>query len=122
MSEQLNIFVITRSLEMHKFTAQFVFIHEFLTLLATMMQFSEDQRLKELFHSFSMGFMPQTVFFLAQATNLYDQSRGEQLAEQFALWDEIHTFHRNYKSSLRPFMTKEVLINQLHKISDKVKD
>lgn len=72
MTEQLNIFIITRSLEMHKFTSQFVLIHDLLAFLATMMQFSEDIHLKELFHSFSTGFLPQTIFFLAQNVNLYD--------------------------------------------------
>ena len=58
---------------MHRFTPQFVLIYEFLTLMATMMKFvDEDSSLKERFHSFSMGFMPQTLFFLAQAANLYD--------------------------------------------------
>jgi len=58
MTEQLNIFLITRALEMHKFTSQYVLINDFLDFLATMMQFSEDPLLKELFHSFSTGFLP----------------------------------------------------------------
>ncbi len=45
MTEQLNIFIITRALEMHKFTFQYVLINDFLEFLATMMQFSEDLRL-----------------------------------------------------------------------------
>ena len=77
MTEQLNIFIITRQLEMNKFTGQFVLIYDFLSFLSTMMQFSEDPRFKEVFHSFSTGFVPQTVFFLAQNTSLYEQSRPE---------------------------------------------
>ena len=40
--------------------------------MGIMMEFSEDPCLKELFHSFSTGFLPQTVFFLAQNVNLYE--------------------------------------------------
>ena len=37
MTEQLNVFIITRSLEMHKFTNQLVLIYDFLGFLSTMM-------------------------------------------------------------------------------------
>ena len=68
----MNIFVITRTIEMHKFTNQMVLVYDFLSFLSTMMQFSEDVHLKELFHSFSTGFLPQTIFFLAQNVSLYE--------------------------------------------------
>ena len=89
MTEQLNIFILTRSVEMHQFTNQLVLIHDFLSFMGTMMEYSEDVCLKELFHSFSTGFLPQTVFFLAQNVSLYEQSRSEQLVEQFHMWDSI---------------------------------
>ena len=89
MTEQLNIFILTRSVEMHQFTNQLVLIHDFLDFMGTMMEYSEDACLKELFHSFSTGFLPQTIFFLAQNVSLYEQSRSEQLLEQFYMWDSI---------------------------------
>lgn len=52
-----------------------VLINDFLDFMCTMMEFSEDLCLKELFHSFSTGFLPQTIFFLAQNVSLYEQSK-----------------------------------------------
>ena len=66
---------------MHKFTGQFILIHDFLNLLSQMLDFSDDPRFKEVFHSFSTGFLPQSVFFLAQNATLFGQSKQEQLAE-----------------------------------------
>ena len=67
LTEQLNIFIITRSAEMHKFTGQFVLIYDFLCLLSQMIEFTDDDpRFKEVYHSFSTGFLPQSIFFLAQ--------------------------------------------------------
>jgi len=40
---------------------------------------SSDERLTELFHAYSTGFMPQTLFFLAQHTAILGQSRYDQL-------------------------------------------
>ena len=65
MSEQLNIFIITRAHELSKFSNQLVLIYDFLGLMSVLVKFSDDARLKEPFHSFTAGFMPQTLFFLA---------------------------------------------------------
>ena len=72
VSEQLNIFIITRATELHNFPSQLCLIDDYMTLLATMMEFNDDAKLKELFHSFSVGFLPQSIFYLAQSTSLHD--------------------------------------------------
>ena len=65
MTEQLNVFVMTRGTELHKFTDQLVLVYDFLHFFSSMITYSQDEKLSELFHAFSTGFMPQTIFFLA---------------------------------------------------------
>ena len=72
MTEQLNVFVMTRGNEMHKFTNQLVLVQDFLHFFSSMVSFCQDEKLAELFYAFSTGFLPQTIFFLAQSTCLYE--------------------------------------------------
>ena len=45
--------------------------------------------MSELFHAYSTGFMPQTIFFLAQHTAICGQLTSEQLMQQFRIWATI---------------------------------
>jgi hypothetical protein len=54
-------------------------IYHFLVFFRNLMHQSSDERLTELFHAYSTGFMPQTLFFLAQHTAILGQSRYDQL-------------------------------------------
>jgi hypothetical protein len=68
MTEQINLFVVTKVAEIHKFPEQQCLIYHFLIFFRTVMHQSNEDRLAELFQAYSTGFMPQTLFFLALHT------------------------------------------------------
>ena len=77
MTEQLNTFVVTRASEIHKFQEQQSLVYHFLVFFRSVMVQSHDERLSELFHTYSTGFLPQTVFFLAQHTAILGQDKSD---------------------------------------------
>ena len=121
MTEQLNVFVMTRGSEMHKFTNQLVLVKDFLHFFSSMVSFCQDEKLAELFYAFSTGFLPQTIFFLAQSTCLYEQDRNDQLREQFGLWNKILAHQLKTQKPLK-FQIEDVDLKEKFKGSAWLKD